>query len=95
MVDAKCLGTTLNHECLYLLFQNAFEHWYFNRVQIATDPRNKRSYNTLKKLGAIEEGVLRQHMFHHNGLITDTIIFSILADEWPSVKEAISERLSV
>ena len=86
-------GTTLNHECLYLLFQNAFETWGFNRVQIATDPRNKRSYNALRKLGAVEEGILRQHMIHHNGLITDTVMFSMLASEWPSVKEKLLNRL--
>lgn len=86
-------GTKFNHESLWLLFRNAFEQWQFNRIQIATDPRNKRSYNTLKKLGAKEEGILRQHMIHHNGLITDTAMFSILASEWPQIKEALWNRL--
>lgn len=87
-------GTCFNHESLWLLFQNAFEQWHFNRIQIATDPRNKRSYNTLKKLGAVEEGILRQHMIHHNGLITDTVVFSILAHEWPKIKDTLWNRLS-
>jgi len=87
-------GTRINHETLWLLFRNAFEQWQFNRVQIATDPRNKRSYNTLKKLGATEEGVLRQHMIHHNGLVTDTVMFSILVTEWPKIKETLWKRLS-
>lgn len=86
-------GTQCNHEALWLLFQNAFEQWQFNRIQIATDPRNKRSYNTLKKLGAIEEGILRQHMIHHHGVVTDSVIFSILATEWPHVKNAIWRRI--
>lgn len=86
-------GTRINHECLWLLFKQAIEDWRFNRIQIATDPNNKRSYNTLKKLGAKEEGILRQHMIHHNGAITDTVIFSILSSEWPQLKEALWTRL--
>ncbi|WP_298622259.1 GNAT family protein [uncultured Legionella sp.] len=86
-------GTRINHECLWLMFRQAIEDWRFNRIQIATDPNNKRSYNTLKKLGAKEEGILRQHMIHHNGALTDTVIFSLLADEWAVIKEALWHRL--
>ncbi len=86
-------GKRYNHESLLLLFQNAFETWNINRVQIATDPRNVKNYNTLKKLGAIHEGILRQHMIHHNGQVTDTALFSILAEEWPGVKKRLVERL--
>ncbi|MBA3660223.1 MAG: GNAT family N-acetyltransferase [Gammaproteobacteria bacterium] len=88
-------GTRLNHESLWLLFQNAFEQWQINRLQIATDPRNKRSYNTLRKLGAVEEGLLRQRIIHHNGLVTDTAMFSIIAAEWPAVKKALWNRLNL
>ncbi len=88
-------GTIFNHESLWLLFTQAFEQWQFNRVQIASDPQNKRSYNTLKKLGAKEEGFLREHMIHHNGLITNTVIFSILAREWPGIKEILRNRLEL
>lgn len=86
-------GTRYNHESLLLLFQNAFETWGINRVQIATDPRNVKNYNTLKKLGATKEGILRQHMIHHNGQITDTALFSILIGEWPAVKQRLQRRL--
>ncbi len=86
-------GTQLNHESLLLLFQQAFEQWHFNRIQIGCDPRNMRSYNTLKKLGAKAEGILRQHMIHHHGEITDTALFSILAHEWPAVKTTFIQRL--
>lgn len=86
-------GKRYNHESLLLLFQNAFETWDINRVQIATDPRNVKNYNTLKKLGATKEGILRQHMIHHNGQVTDTALFSILAEEWLAVKRKLIERL--
>lgn len=85
-------GTGINHECLWLLFQNAFLNWKFNRIQIATDPRNKRNYNTLKKIGIREEGILREHMIHHNGLMTDTAVFSILAAEWPIINNTLINR---
>ncbi|MDX1837016.1 N-acetyltransferase [Legionella taurinensis] len=86
-------GGRANHEVLALMFAQAFEQWQFNRIQVATDPRNKRSYNNLKKLGATEEGVLRQHMIHHQGLITDTVVFSLLADDWPLIKTRLWGRL--
>ncbi|MDP1603315.1 MAG: GNAT family protein [Legionella sp.] len=86
-------GSRILHESLWLLFLNAFETWQMNRIQLAADPRNKRSYNILKKIGAIEEGLLREHMIHHNGLITDTVVFSILAREWPEVKKELGSRL--
>ncbi|QMT60080.1 GNAT family N-acetyltransferase [Legionella sp. PC997] len=86
-------GKQYNHESLFLLFQNAFEAWSLNRVQIATDPRNVKNYNTLNKLGATKEGILRQHMIHHNGQVTDTVLYSILAEEWPEVKKKLVERL--
>ncbi|KTC98392.1 GNAT family N-acetyltransferase [Legionella erythra] len=79
-------GCGVNPEVFALMLAQAFEQWQFNRVQIATDPRNKRSYNQLKKLGASEEGLLRQHMIHHQGLITDTVVFSIIAKDWPLIK---------
>lgn len=88
-------GSRFIHESLWLLFSNAFETWKFNRIQIAADPRNKRSYNILKKLGAVEEGILREHMLHHNGLVTDTVVFSILAREWPLVKGHLEQRLQL
>lgn len=86
-------GSRLLHESLWLLFRNAFEVLGIHRIQLAADPRNKRSYNILKKIGAVEEGVLREHMIHHNGLVTDTVVFSILAREWPQVKKDLGRRL--
>ncbi|RUR18116.1 N-acetyltransferase [Legionella sp. km535] len=86
-------GKKISLECMWLLFRQAIEEWQFNRIQIATDPKNERSYNNLKKLGAKEEGVLREHMIHHNGSITDTVIFSILSSEWPLINEGIIKRL--
>ncbi|HFF3629997.1 GNAT family N-acetyltransferase [Legionella sp. PATHC032] len=65
-----------------------------NRVEIGTDSRNIHFYRAIKKLGATEEGVLRQHMILHNQVITDTIVFSILFSEWPVIKERLMQRLN-
>ena len=50
-----------------------------NRVEFVTDSRNSRSRAAIKKLGAVEEGVLRHHMILEDGFIRDTVIFSIVS----------------
>ncbi|HAT8587550.1 TPA: GNAT family N-acetyltransferase [Legionella pneumophila] len=87
-------GTTTNPESKLLMLHQAFEIWGINRVEMGTDSRNIHSYRAIKKLGATEEGVLRQHMILHNQVITDTIVFSILFSEWPMVKERLMQRLN-
>jgi RimJ/RimL family protein N-acetyltransferase len=47
----------------------------------------------MKKLGAVEEGVLRRHMINEDGSPRDSVFYSILADEWPRVKAGLEERL--
>ncbi|HAT8250809.1 TPA: GNAT family N-acetyltransferase [Legionella pneumophila subsp. pneumophila] len=90
----KVWGTTTNPESKLLMLYQAFDAWGINRVELGTDSRNIHSYRAIKKLGATEEGVLRQHMILHNQVITDTIMFSILFSEWPAVKERLMQRLN-
>jgi RimJ/RimL family protein N-acetyltransferase len=87
-------GSTINPEAKLLMLTQAFESWGINRVEIGTDSRNQRSYNAIKKLGATEEGLLRQHMILHNEVLTDTIVFSILRSEWPIVKMKLITRIT-
>lgn len=86
-------GTRINPESKYLMLQYAFECLNVNRVQLKTDSRNKRSQAAIKKLGAKEEGTLRQDMVLPNGLIRDTVLFSIIKPEWPEVKTNLELRL--
>lgn len=86
-------GTYVNPECKYLLLQHAFEILKINRVEFATDSRNLRSRSAIKKLGANEEGLLRQHMVLKDGFVRDTVVFSIIKNEWPRVKSMLEERL--
>jgi RimJ/RimL family protein N-acetyltransferase len=85
-------GSAVNPECKFLLLENAFGAGY-NRVEFKTDSKNARSRAALKKLGAVEEGALRGHMWMPQGYFRDTVYFSVLAAEWPGVKAGLEARL--
>ena len=86
-------GTQVNPESKYLLLRHAFEDLDAVRVQLKTDGRNQHSQAAIAKLGAHREGVLRRHMILQDGYIRDTVMFSILAEEWPAVKAGLEARL--
>lgn len=80
-------GTAVNPECKFLLLTHAFEYIDINRVELSVDSRNLPAIRAIKKLGATEEGILRQHMIlEKDGYIRDTILFSIIKSDWPTVK---------
>lgn len=89
----KVWGSYVNPECKLLLLQQAFETFQVNRVELFTDARNSRSRAAIKKIGAMEEGMLRQHMVLEDGHIRDTVVFSIIQSEWPQTKEKLQTRL--
>lgn len=78
--------TAVNTECKFLLLRHAFETLGMNRVQLKTDARNLRSQAAIARLGAVREGVLRAHMVMPDGWVRDSVMFSIVAAEWPTVK---------
>jgi RimJ/RimL family protein N-acetyltransferase len=78
--------TAINTEAKYLLLRHAFEDLGAVRVQLKTDGRNLQSQAAIARLGAFREGVLRKHSLVRNGFIRDSVMFSILDDEWPAVK---------
>lgn len=87
-------GTYVNPECKLLLLKFAFEDSQANRVEFVTDARNIRSRAAIKKLGAIEEGLLRHHMVLEDGFIRDTVMFSIVKPDWAHVKLTLQSRLT-
>lgn len=87
-------GTAINPEGKLLLLEHAFERLGAERVQLKTDRRNLQSQHAIEKLGAIREGVLRRHMKMPDGFQRDTVMYSIVRDEWASVKERLMIRLS-
>ena len=78
--------TGVNTECKYLLLCHAFETLGCIRVQLKTDARNLRSQHSIERIGAIREGVLRNHMILPDGTVRDSVYYSIIASEWAQVK---------
>lgn len=87
-------GTAVNPGTKLLLLSHAFDDGGFGRVKIQTDLRNKRSQAAIAKLGATREGVLRRHKILADGTFRDTVVFSIIRDEWPRVREGLAARLA-
>jgi len=85
--------TAVNTECKYLLLEHAFETLGAFRVQLKTDARNARSQHAIARIGATREGVLRRHMAVRDGYVRDSVYFSILDSEWPSVKTSLLAKL--
>ncbi|MFZ5807923.1 MAG: GNAT family N-acetyltransferase [Chloroflexota bacterium] len=86
--------TGVNTECKYLLLQHAFERLRCIRVQFKTDLRNVRSQKAIERLGAVKEGVLRNHMILPDGTIRHSVYYSIVAEEWPVIKKRLKKMLS-
>ena len=85
--------TTVNTECKYLLLSHAFETLGCIRVQLKTDLRNERSQKAIERLGAVKEGILRNHMILPDGRYRHSVFYSILDTEWPGVKRKLAEML--
>ncbi len=78
--------TAVNTECKYLLLRHAFEVWDCVRVQLKTDLRNTRSQRAIERLGAVREGVLRNHLILPDGTLRHSVYYSLLPEEWPAVR---------
>ena len=87
-------GSRVNPESKLLLFRHAFETLGALRVQLKTDLLNLHSQRAIEKLGAVREGVLRQYQIRSNGVVRDTVMYSVLANEWPDLKARLEARLA-
>jgi N-acetyltransferase len=85
--------TVVNTECKYLLLRHAFETLGCIRVQLKTDLRNERSQKAIERIGAVREGILRNHMILPDGYYRHSVFYSILDTEWPEVKKRLEEML--
>jgi len=86
--------TAVNTECKYLLLAHAFEVLKCVRVQIKTDSLNERSQKAIERIGAIKEGILRNHMILPDGRIRHSVYYSILDSEWDGVKKRLEDMLA-
>lgn len=87
-------GDGSNIEIKYLMLQHAFEVLGCIRVQIKTNANNQAAQRSLVALGATYEGHFRNHYILHDGTVRDSLFYSIIASEWPTVKAHIQQRLA-
>lgn len=86
--------TSVNTECKLLLLQYAFEKLDCIAVEFRTHWHNHASRNAIARLGAKQDGILRNHIKDQDGCYRDTVVFSIIDHEWPVVKKNLSYKLS-
>lgn len=86
-------GGPVNPSCKRLLLGHAFANGA-NRVQFRVDAINARSRAAVLKLGAVQEGILREDRITWTGRVRDTVVFSVLAREWPDVRDRLDIRLA-
>ena len=86
--------THVNTSCKLLLFQHAFESLGCAVVGLRTDNFNFASQRAIERLGAKKDGVIRHHQARRDGSVRDSVMYSVLAQEWPDVKRHLQLRLA-
>ena len=86
--------TALNTECKLLLLTHAFETLDCIAVEFRTNFFNFASREAIARLGAKQDGILRHHQILPDGTLRDTVVFSIIAPEWPAVKRNLLWRMT-
>lgn len=86
--------TGVNTAAKLLLLTRAFEELDCIAVEFRTHWHNHQSRTAIEKLGAKQDGVLRNHTVFENGTVRDTVVFSVIDNEWPTVKFALSDRVN-
>jgi len=87
-------GKVHNKECKLLLLQFIFEQLKFMRAELRVAHQNIRSQKAVEKIGGVKEGVLRKHGYRNDGSIRHDVIYSIIDDEWESVKENLLQLIA-
>jgi RimJ/RimL family protein N-acetyltransferase len=86
--------SALNTQCKLLALQHAFEKLDCIAVEFRTHFFNQQSRRAIERLGAKQDGILRNHQIGPNGTLRDTVVFSIIASEWPTVKAHLNYQLN-
>ena len=86
--------TNVNTTCKLLLLQHAFDTLHCKVVGLRTDNFNFRSQRAIEGIGAKKDGVLRHHAPRRDGTVRDSVMYSILATEWPDVRRHLELRLA-
>ena len=86
--------SALNTQCKLLLLTHAFEKLHCIAVEFRTHFFNHQSRRGIERLGAKQDGILRNHQIAPNGTLRDTVVYSIIASEWPTVKAHLNYQLN-
>jgi len=86
--------TPLNTECKLMLLTHAFEKLDCIAVEFRTGYFNYASRRAIERLGAKQDGILRSHQHYADGSVRDSVVFSIIAQEWPAVKHHLEFKLA-
>lgn len=84
----------VNTECKYRLLKHAFENLNCIAVEFRTHSQNHASRKAIARLGAKQDGILRSHQISSDGRLRDTVVFSILKEEWPAVKKSLEFKMA-
>jgi RimJ/RimL family protein N-acetyltransferase len=87
-------ASAVNPSCKRLLFAHGFETHGLNRIELKADARNMRSCKAMERMGATFEGIHRAHMVRPDGRPRDTAWYSVIASEWPAVRDGLDARLA-
>ena len=85
--------TPINTECKLLLMTHAFEELNCIAVEFRTHVMNQKSRQSIERLGAKLDGILRSHSILENGTLRDTAVYSVIESEWPTVKVNLQHKL--
>jgi RimJ/RimL family protein N-acetyltransferase len=91
---ASAQRTGINTEAKFLMLRHAFEVWEVHRVRLRTDRRNTRSRAAIERLGATLDGVMRADRVGADGTVRDSAYYSVVREEWPSVRDRLRGLLS-
>lgn len=88
-IGASFIGAGINRHMKFLMLRHAFETMEIERLELRTDEDNVRSRRAMEKIGAQHDGTLRSDRFKPNGSRRNSVVYSILKDEWGGVKSSI------
>lgn len=94
LYGSRWWGTAVNPETKLLLLAHCFEDCGYGRVKLQTDALNTRSQAAIARLGATREGVVRRDLRREDGTFRDSVVYSVLAEEWPRVRAGLLARLA-
>jgi RimJ/RimL family protein N-acetyltransferase len=86
--------TAINTECKLMLLAHAFERLDCIAVELRTHILNRQSRRGIERLGAKQDGILRNHMIMANGTLRDTVVYSVISGQWPTVKAHLTWQLA-